>query len=240
MTKTTKCHVHLTRTDQRGHPPSLIRVFAVRSMDSQGLMVSSYGQRSLWSDWVDAQADLSLRWAHMSVCWFCHTAAHLDRNGLLKGIWKSITKKLLMSVQRLYRHTISFNMKTMYTNIRWITRVTNAMQSALGNSRYRSLSNVKHVTNHILRGSKNLTLVFKIVLFKTLRIHWIPIIKIDTSNMSFTNLINLRWGARPGTVTPIPLVENASFMLLQPNPTAITVTCKNIPSPKLIQKQEVS
>ena len=30
-----------------------------------------------WSDWADAQADLNLRWAHMSFCWFCHAAAHL-------------------------------------------------------------------------------------------------------------------------------------------------------------------
>ena len=29
-----------------------------------------------WSDWADAQADLSLRWAHMPFCWFCHVAAH--------------------------------------------------------------------------------------------------------------------------------------------------------------------
>ena len=24
-----------------------------------------------------AQADLSLRWAHMPFCWFCHEAAHI-------------------------------------------------------------------------------------------------------------------------------------------------------------------
>ena len=30
----------------------------------------------LWSDRVDARADLSLRWAHMAFCWFCHEAAH--------------------------------------------------------------------------------------------------------------------------------------------------------------------
>ena len=30
-----------------------------------------------WSDWTDAQADLSLRWAHRSFCWFCHEAVHL-------------------------------------------------------------------------------------------------------------------------------------------------------------------
>ena len=38
-----------------------------------------------WSDWADAQADLSLCWAHRSFCWFCHEAAHyLDR---AKQIW---------------------------------------------------------------------------------------------------------------------------------------------------------
>ena len=30
-----------------------------------------------WSDWVDAQADLSLCWVHMSFCWFWHEVAHL-------------------------------------------------------------------------------------------------------------------------------------------------------------------
>ena len=30
-----------------------------------------------WSDWADAQADLSLRWVHRSFCWFCHTAAQI-------------------------------------------------------------------------------------------------------------------------------------------------------------------
>ena len=30
-----------------------------------------------WSDWVDAQADLSLRWAHKSFCWFRHETAQM-------------------------------------------------------------------------------------------------------------------------------------------------------------------
>ena len=51
-------------SDQPGHPPSLIRVFAVRSMGSEGPSVSSCAQRRLWSDSADAEADLSLRWAH--------------------------------------------------------------------------------------------------------------------------------------------------------------------------------
>ena len=28
---------------------------------------------------ADAQADLSLRWAHMPFCWFCHEAAHITK-----------------------------------------------------------------------------------------------------------------------------------------------------------------
>ena len=34
-------------------------------------------QPRLWSGWADAQADLSLRWAHMPFCWFCHEAAEI-------------------------------------------------------------------------------------------------------------------------------------------------------------------
>ena len=37
-------------------------------------MFSSCGQQRLWSHWLDAQTDLSLRWAHRSFCWFCHVA----------------------------------------------------------------------------------------------------------------------------------------------------------------------
>ena len=51
-------------SDQPGHPPSLIRVFAFRSMGSWGSKLSSCVQRRLWSDWADDQADLSLRWTH--------------------------------------------------------------------------------------------------------------------------------------------------------------------------------
>ena len=34
-------------------------------------------QWRLWSDWVDGQADLSLRWVHMSFCWFRCAAAYI-------------------------------------------------------------------------------------------------------------------------------------------------------------------
>ena len=67
-------------SDQPGHPPSLIRVFAVCSVGSWWFNVSSCGRWRLWSDWADVQADLSLHWVHRSFCWFCHEAAHLYLN----------------------------------------------------------------------------------------------------------------------------------------------------------------
>ena len=51
-------------SDQPGHPPSLIRVFAVRLKKAWVLSYPLSAQQRLWSDWADAQADLSLRWAH--------------------------------------------------------------------------------------------------------------------------------------------------------------------------------
>ena len=51
-------------SDQPGHPPSLIRVFTVRMKKAWFLSYPLSAQRRLWSDWADAQADLSLRWAY--------------------------------------------------------------------------------------------------------------------------------------------------------------------------------
>ena len=62
--KTNKMSVHPAKTDQPGHPPSLIRVFAVRLKNHWVLSYPFSAQRRLWSDWADDQADLSLRWAH--------------------------------------------------------------------------------------------------------------------------------------------------------------------------------
>ena len=46
--------------DQPGHPPSLIRIFAVRMKKAWVLSYPLSAQRRFGSDW----ADLSLRWAH--------------------------------------------------------------------------------------------------------------------------------------------------------------------------------
>ena len=46
------------------HPPSLIRVFPVHMKKDWVLSYPLSAPRRLLSDWTDAQADLSLRWAH--------------------------------------------------------------------------------------------------------------------------------------------------------------------------------
>ena len=51
-------------SDQPGHPPSLIRGFAVRTKKAWVLSYPLSAQRKLSLRWADAQADLSLRWAH--------------------------------------------------------------------------------------------------------------------------------------------------------------------------------
>ena len=51
-------------SDQPRHPPSLIRVFAVRMTRVWVLTTQLSAQRRPWSDWADAQAELCLRWAH--------------------------------------------------------------------------------------------------------------------------------------------------------------------------------
>ena len=55
-------------SDQPGHPPSLTRVFAVRMKKPWPIEHPAK---------TDAQADMSLSFAHKSVCWFCHAAAQI-------------------------------------------------------------------------------------------------------------------------------------------------------------------
>ena len=80
MTKSTEWHVRPAKTRiSLGIRPvcSLIRVFAVRIKKAWVLSYPSGAQQRLWSDWANAQAGLSLHWAHRSFCWFCHEEAHI-------------------------------------------------------------------------------------------------------------------------------------------------------------------
>ena len=71
-------------SDQAGHPPSLTRVFAVRMKKAWVLSYPLSAQRRLWSDWVDAQAELSLRWA------YCHFVGFVMRRLVLivRSAWR--------------------------------------------------------------------------------------------------------------------------------------------------------
>ena len=69
-------------SDQPGHPLSL---------NQESWLCTHWvakGPRFLhadsedWSDLADAQADLSLRWAHMPLCWFCHEAAQIKQSAV--------------------------------------------------------------------------------------------------------------------------------------------------------------
>ena len=75
-------------SDQPGHPPSLIRVFAVRMKKPWVLSYPLSAQRRLWSDWADAQADLSLRWVHSHfVGFFMSRLIYIYLWGVLHYSW---------------------------------------------------------------------------------------------------------------------------------------------------------
>ena len=77
MTKPTKWHVRPAKTQINLGIRPVWSVFAGRMKKAWVLCYPLSAQQRLWSDWADAQADLSLRWAHMPFCWFCHEAAQL-------------------------------------------------------------------------------------------------------------------------------------------------------------------
>ena len=78
-------------SDQPGHPPSLIRVFAVRMKKAWVLSYPLSAQRWLWSDWADAQADLRLCWAHSHFVGFV-------MSWLILWLWKRILIVPLMCI----------------------------------------------------------------------------------------------------------------------------------------------
>ena len=64
MTKATKWHVRPVKTQISLGICPVWSVFAVRKKKAWVLSYPLSAQWKLWSDWADAQADLSLRWEH--------------------------------------------------------------------------------------------------------------------------------------------------------------------------------
>ena len=78
MTKSTKWHVRPAKTQIS---QGIRRVWSEPSLCAQWVAKDPRFLRADsgdWSDWADAQADLSLCWAHMSFCWVCHEVAHMS------------------------------------------------------------------------------------------------------------------------------------------------------------------
>ena len=61
-------------SDQQGHPARMISLCS--TLVAKDPRIPSVNSEDS-SDWADAQADLSLCWAHRSLCWFCPAIAHL-------------------------------------------------------------------------------------------------------------------------------------------------------------------
>ena len=91
--KTNGISVRPAKTDQPGHPPSLIRVFDVRMKKAWVLSYQLSAERRLWSDWGDAQADLSLRLAHSHFVGFI--MSQLSYN-LYYNPWLYLTENLMV------------------------------------------------------------------------------------------------------------------------------------------------
>ena len=70
-------------SDQHGHPPSLIRVFAVRSVDIYGPNLSSCRQRRLGGCRGWSESSLGAQ----SFCWFCHVAAQIYVQHCFNECW---------------------------------------------------------------------------------------------------------------------------------------------------------
>ena len=77
MTEPTKWHVRPAKTQISLGICPVWSVFAVCMKKYWVLSYPLSTQHRHWSDWVDAQADLSLGLVHMPFCRLCHELAHL-------------------------------------------------------------------------------------------------------------------------------------------------------------------
>ena len=94
MTKPTKWHVHPAKTQiSLGICP----VWSVSSLSALWVAKNLI--------FLHAQADLNLRWAHMSVCWFCHEMAKINS---MQSICLSTKKSETRYVIRCTRESRKF------------------------------------------------------------------------------------------------------------------------------------
>ena len=115
--------------DQPGHLPSLIRVVAVRMKKAWVLSYPVSAQRRLRSAWAWAQAALSLRWAHMPFCLFCHEAAHMHFNIVVWWIGAQQNQQNDLCSQRRFRSAWAYAQSGQSSPcILWVVKNLNILQ----------------------------------------------------------------------------------------------------------------
>ena len=93
-------------SDEIGHPAqSVWSESSLTTWRKLGFLATLWAHSEDWSDWVDAQADLRLRWAHRSFCWFCHEATqlyieegHRNMQSLISPCWLHCIQNIQVSV----------------------------------------------------------------------------------------------------------------------------------------------
>ena len=111
-------------SDQPGYPPSLIRIFAVSMKKPRVLSYPLSTQRRLWSDWADAQADLSLHWVHIILLVLSWGGSHIDWNNnfnpfiiLLQNVWIYMHSVTLDFLRNSTAHFLMKNINTLLISI---------------------------------------------------------------------------------------------------------------------------
>ena len=79
-----------------------------------------HADSELWSDWVNAQADLNLRWAHRSFYWFCCAVAQMS-SIMTKPIYTICEQQRCKSACVL--HSLKFIFVILYRSTLWISRL---------------------------------------------------------------------------------------------------------------------
>ena len=109
-------------------------VFTVHMKKAWILSYPLSAQQRLWSDWADAQADRSLCWAHMPLCWFCHEVAHIRQNRWTME-YRSLTCIYFMRSIFVSHWSISPNMM-------FIHQISFKILNKITDTKYRSLTNI--------------------------------------------------------------------------------------------------
>ena len=134
-------------SDKSVHPPSMARIFVYLSLDSLKAVQGTGDQQRLWSDCVDAQADLSLCWSHKSYCRFCRALAQMPL------MVEKLIHNMLISKKL---NTSYFILKQNSSTVKPVLKATCIKQSPIFKGQFsRSKRRKKRVNLHVL--SKHLS-----------------------------------------------------------------------------------